>query len=201
VVFAVLITATISTAKTTHADIRRPANRRYQNARPPRTPCTILWGHPTEVLIETLIRHDAEGRHLRTRLVEVGLMAGPDVALPAAVLRSAGLEIVGMEPGRPEADGASRPRSASSTNCCGPGRSGPTSTGSRWTGSRTCGTASRAAGASCSSPSVRPRWTACSTPRSPRSTRWTDKGIIAGLSGRGVPPPAHADALSRKTPP
>jgi len=58
-----------------------------------------LWGHPTEVLIETLIRHDAEGRSLRTRLVEVGSMAGPDVALPAAALRSAGLEIVGMGTG------------------------------------------------------------------------------------------------------
>jgi NADPH:quinone reductase-like Zn-dependent oxidoreductase len=58
-----------------------------------------LWGHPTEVLIETLIRRDAEGRSLRTRLVEVGAMAGPDVALPAAALRSAGLEIVGMGTG------------------------------------------------------------------------------------------------------
>jgi NADPH2:quinone reductase len=58
-----------------------------------------LWGHPTEVLIGTLIRRDAEGRSLRTRLVEVGAMAGPDVALPAAALRSAGLEIVGMGTG------------------------------------------------------------------------------------------------------
>jgi len=58
-----------------------------------------LWGRPTEVLIKTLIRHDAAGRSLRTRLVEVGSMAGPDVALPAAALRSAGLEIVGMGTG------------------------------------------------------------------------------------------------------
>jgi NADPH:quinone reductase-like Zn-dependent oxidoreductase len=58
-----------------------------------------LWGHPTEVLIHTLIRHDAEGRSLHTRLVEVGAMAGPDLMLPAAVLRSAGLEIVGMGTG------------------------------------------------------------------------------------------------------
>jgi NADPH:quinone reductase-like Zn-dependent oxidoreductase len=58
-----------------------------------------LWGHPTEVLIKTLIRHDAVGRSLRTRLVEVGAMAGEDVALPASVLRSAGLEIVGMGTG------------------------------------------------------------------------------------------------------
>lgn len=58
-----------------------------------------LWGRPTEVLIKTLIRHDAEGRSLYTRLVEVGAMAGPDVALPASALRSAGLEIVGMGTG------------------------------------------------------------------------------------------------------
>jgi NADPH:quinone reductase-like Zn-dependent oxidoreductase len=58
-----------------------------------------LWGHPTEVLLETLIRHDAEGRNLRTRLVEVGAMAGSDLVLPSAVLRSAGLEIVGMGTG------------------------------------------------------------------------------------------------------
>ena len=58
-----------------------------------------LWGHPTEVLLETLIRHDAERRNLRTRLVEVGDMAGADLVLPAAVLRSAGLEIAGMGTG------------------------------------------------------------------------------------------------------
>jgi NADPH:quinone reductase-like Zn-dependent oxidoreductase len=58
-----------------------------------------LWGHPTGVLLQTLIRHDAEGRSLHTRLVEVGSMAGPDLVLPAAVLRSAGLEIVGMGTG------------------------------------------------------------------------------------------------------
>ena len=58
-----------------------------------------LWGHPTEVLIKTLIRHDAEGRDLHTRLVQVGDMAGPDITLPAAALRSAGLEIVGMGTG------------------------------------------------------------------------------------------------------
>ena len=58
-----------------------------------------LWGHPTEVLIRTLIRHDAEARNLRTRLVQVGSMAGEDITLPAAVLRSAGLEIVGVGTG------------------------------------------------------------------------------------------------------
>jgi hypothetical protein len=58
-----------------------------------------LWGHPTEVLIETVVRPDAEGRSLHTRLVEVGAMAGPVVTLAAAALRSAGLEVVGMGTG------------------------------------------------------------------------------------------------------
>lgn len=58
-----------------------------------------LWGHPTEVLLETLVRHDLEGRSLRVRLVEVGAMAGTAVSLRSTVLRSAGLEIVGMGTG------------------------------------------------------------------------------------------------------
>lgn len=58
-----------------------------------------LWGHPTEVLLETLIRHDAVARSLRVRLVQVGAMAGTNISLPSTVLRSAGLEIVGMGTG------------------------------------------------------------------------------------------------------
>jgi hypothetical protein len=34
---------------------------------------------------------------------------------------------------------------------------------------------------------------------SPRSTGWTDRGVNVGLSGRGVPPPTHADAFGRNT--
>lgn len=45
------------------------------------------------------MRHDLEGRNLRVRLVEVGAMAGPAINLPSTVLRSAGLEIVGMGTG------------------------------------------------------------------------------------------------------
>ncbi len=58
-----------------------------------------LWGHPTEVLLQTLVRRDLVGRSLHTRLIEVGAMAGGDLVLPAEVLRSAGLEIVGMGTG------------------------------------------------------------------------------------------------------
>lgn len=58
-----------------------------------------LWGRPTEVFIQTLIRGDAAHRNLRTRLIQVGAMAGPDIRLPASALRSSGLEIAGMGTG------------------------------------------------------------------------------------------------------
>src|SRR5258708_4599334 len=54
-----------------------------------------VWGHPTEVLLETLTRHDVKMAASRTRLVEIGEMAGPTIALSAAALRSSGLELYG----------------------------------------------------------------------------------------------------------
>src|SRR4029077_1202316 len=54
-----------------------------------------LWGHPTEVLLGALIGHDVKAGASRIRLVEVGEMAGPTIALPAAALRSSGLELYG----------------------------------------------------------------------------------------------------------
>jgi NADPH2:quinone reductase len=54
-----------------------------------------VWGHSTEVLLETLTRHDLKLAASRTRLVEIGEMAGPTIALPAAALRSSGLELYG----------------------------------------------------------------------------------------------------------
>jgi NADPH2:quinone reductase len=58
-----------------------------------------LWGHPTEVLLDALGNHDLEARSSRTRLVQVGEMAGSHVSVPAGVLRSAGIEICGMGSG------------------------------------------------------------------------------------------------------
>lgn len=58
-----------------------------------------LWGHPAEVFISSLIREDIQVRSLRTRLVQAGEMAGADITLPAAALRSAGLEVIGMGTG------------------------------------------------------------------------------------------------------
>src|SRR6266478_846915 len=54
-----------------------------------------LWGHPTEVLLDALTGHDVKAGASRIRLVEIGEMAGPTIALPAAALRSSGLELYG----------------------------------------------------------------------------------------------------------
>ncbi|ASU82572.1 zinc-binding alcohol dehydrogenase [Nocardiopsis gilva YIM 90087] len=54
-----------------------------------------LWGAPTEALIRSVSRGDLTPATSRTRLVQVGEMAGPAISLSAAALRSSGLEIVG----------------------------------------------------------------------------------------------------------
>jgi len=54
-----------------------------------------LWGRPTEVLLEALAKgFKAESTH-KTRLVEVGTMAGPTITLPGAILRSIDLTLLG----------------------------------------------------------------------------------------------------------
>jgi NADPH:quinone reductase-like Zn-dependent oxidoreductase len=58
-----------------------------------------LWGRPTEVLISMLGEAGMGPRFSRTRLIQVGVMAGPNVSLPAEVLRSSGLEILGSGTG------------------------------------------------------------------------------------------------------
>ncbi|HUI41361.1 MAG TPA: zinc-binding alcohol dehydrogenase family protein [Terriglobia bacterium] len=59
-----------------------------------------LWGRPTEALLAALTRPDFKpARSARTRLVQVGESAGPSITLPAAALRSSGLEIVGAGSG------------------------------------------------------------------------------------------------------
>jgi NADPH2:quinone reductase len=54
-----------------------------------------LWGHPTEVLLDALTGHDLKQESSRIRLIEIGEMAGPTIALSAAALRSSGIEIYG----------------------------------------------------------------------------------------------------------
>jgi NADPH2:quinone reductase len=54
-----------------------------------------LWGGPTEALVAALTGHDVMAESTRTRLIQIGEMAGPILKLPAATLRSSGLEIMG----------------------------------------------------------------------------------------------------------
>ncbi|WP_220209312.1 quinone oxidoreductase family protein [Reticulibacter mediterranei] len=62
-------------------------------------PCDIildfLWGHPAEVVMGALTRPAFQGEASRIRFVSIGEMAGSTASIPAAVLRSCGLEISG----------------------------------------------------------------------------------------------------------
>ena len=58
----------------------------------------FLWGRPTDVLLRAMVPDTfAPGR--RTRLIQIGEVAGPAVSLPAASLRTSGLEILGAAKG------------------------------------------------------------------------------------------------------
>ena len=59
----------------------------------------FLWGSPTETLLAAFTRTDLTAARSRVRLVEVGESAGPAISLPAAVLRSTKLEILGSGSG------------------------------------------------------------------------------------------------------
>ena len=54
-----------------------------------------LWSRPTELLLEALAKGFKATATHRTRLVEVGASAGPNITLPAAILRSIDLTILG----------------------------------------------------------------------------------------------------------
>jgi NADPH:quinone reductase-like Zn-dependent oxidoreductase len=54
-----------------------------------------LWGRPTEILIAAITRAEFAPATGETRLVQVGESAGSTIALPAAVLRSTPLTIMG----------------------------------------------------------------------------------------------------------
>jgi NADPH:quinone reductase-like Zn-dependent oxidoreductase len=55
----------------------------------------FLWGRPTETLIKTLVPDKLAFARGRTRLAQIGEMAGPTIALSADALRTSGLEITG----------------------------------------------------------------------------------------------------------
>jgi len=64
----------------------------------------FLWGHPTEVLVKTLVPHELGFINRRVRLIQIGEMAGPTISLSADALRTSGLEIYGAGAGiSPEA--------------------------------------------------------------------------------------------------
>lgn len=68
-----------------------------------------LWGRPAEVFLRSAERGDLVTRCQRIRLLQAGEMAGPQIRLPAGVLRSAGVEIMGMGTGTmPPADAVTR---------------------------------------------------------------------------------------------
>ncbi|HYL63595.1 MAG TPA: zinc-binding alcohol dehydrogenase family protein [Candidatus Methylomirabilis sp.] len=54
-----------------------------------------VWGHPTELLLTAITKEDFAVAGSQMRLVEVGESAGPTITLPAAVLRSSPLTILG----------------------------------------------------------------------------------------------------------
>ena len=54
-----------------------------------------IWGSPVEALLSALTRKEFTAITSATRLVQVGESAGPTISLPAAVLRSTALTILG----------------------------------------------------------------------------------------------------------
>lgn len=67
-----------------------------------------LWGAPAEQTLRAFGQGDLEASFHRTRFVQVGEMAGPTIQLPAATLRSAGVEIVGQGAGSVPRDAYAR---------------------------------------------------------------------------------------------
>ncbi len=54
-----------------------------------------LWGQPAERLLEAISQKGLQHTSARIRFVQVGGSAGPTISLPAATLRSSGLELLG----------------------------------------------------------------------------------------------------------
>jgi NADPH:quinone reductase-like Zn-dependent oxidoreductase len=54
-----------------------------------------LWGKPTETLLSAITKSEFAPVKKETRLVQVGESAGPAISLPAAILRSTALTIMG----------------------------------------------------------------------------------------------------------
>lgn len=55
----------------------------------------FLWGHPTELLLSTLVPKAAGFATHRTRFIQIGEAAGPTISLPAEAIRTSGVEMTG----------------------------------------------------------------------------------------------------------
>lgn len=67
-----------------------------------------LWGNPAEQVLDVLGNTGLVADFHRTRYVQIGAMAGPSIALDAAILRSAGVELVGVGLGSIPAEAQAR---------------------------------------------------------------------------------------------
>jgi NADPH:quinone reductase-like Zn-dependent oxidoreductase len=54
-----------------------------------------LWGSPAEIVLESFTQRGLQHVAPRIRFVQVGASAGTAISLPAAILRSSGLELIG----------------------------------------------------------------------------------------------------------
>lgn len=54
-----------------------------------------LWGPPAEVLLDAIAQKGLDHQTRRLRYIQIGSAAGPSIPLPAATLRSSGLELLG----------------------------------------------------------------------------------------------------------
>jgi len=54
-----------------------------------------VWGHPTELLLQALVPDQLSFAPHCTRLVQIGVSAGPTITLAAEALRTSGLRIMG----------------------------------------------------------------------------------------------------------
>lgn len=55
----------------------------------------FLWGHPTELLLKTLVPKQVGFAAHSTRFIQIGQSAGESISLPAEAIRTSGLEITG----------------------------------------------------------------------------------------------------------
>jgi NADPH:quinone reductase-like Zn-dependent oxidoreductase len=54
-----------------------------------------LWGAPAEALLAAVVQKGLDHEAARLRYIQIGNMAGPNISLAAATLRSSGLELIG----------------------------------------------------------------------------------------------------------